>query len=193
MASSKLIAVDFDEVLFPLFTEYAKYYQKRCAKKVRLPLKYPYHFSTALDISEENSRIMLAEFFDSEDHYNLTPIAGSVSTLNKLKEEGWRLSIVTARTKSTTRPTQYLVDKYFKNIFDDVIYCNYHTTFEVPKYRVCEHMGAKVLIDDNYKNCMECLDIGMGAVNFVGNPVYPWCEESKISARTWDDVYDLLA
>ena len=87
MASAKLIAIDFDEVLFPLFTEYANYFQKNHSKPVRLPLKYPYHYATALGTSEESARETLAAFFASPEHANMKPIAGSVSTLKKLKED----------------------------------------------------------------------------------------------------------
>ena len=193
MASAKLIAIDFDEVLFPLFTEYANYFQKNHSKPVRLPLKYPYHYATALGTSEESARETLTAFFASPEHANMKPIAGSVSTLKKLKEDGWDLAVVTARPKTVSVQTQYLLDKHFKGMFGEVIYCNYYTPFKVPKYRICESMGARMIVDDSHTNCLECLDIGVGAVHFVGNPVYPWCNESNISARTWDDIYEILA
>lgn len=193
MASAKLIAVDFDEVLFPLFIEYANYFQKKHHRKVRLPLEYPYHYATALNTSYDNAQEILGKFFVSPEHTNLKPIAGSVRTLKKLKEDGWDLAVVTARPKVVASQTQYLLDEHFDGMFSEVIYCNHYTPFKVPKYKICESMGARVIVDDSHTNCLECLDIGMGAVNFVGNPVYPWCKESKISARTWDDVYEFLA
>ena len=187
------IAVDFDEVLFPLFTEYTRYYQKRVNRPVRPPLKHPYCFGTAIGTSEDEAQEHLYDFFRSDDHRNLIPIAGSQRVIEKLKSDGWTLSMVTARPNVSWPQTEYLLENFFPNVFENFIYCNGYTPYSVQKYKVCERLGANWIIDDSSKHCMECLDIGMGAVNFVGNPVYPWCEETKISARTWDDVYDFFA
>ena len=190
---AKRIAIDFDEVLFPLFTEYTRYYQKKVNRPVKVPLKHPYCFGTAIGTSDDEAQEKLQEFFRSEEHRKLTPIAGSQRVIEKLKSDGWEMSLVTARPTTASHETEYLLEKFFPNVFQKFIYCNGHTSYYVPKYKVCEHLGAKWLIDDNYKHCLECLDVGMGVVNFVGNPVYPWCDETKISARNWDQVYDFIA
>ena len=110
---AKHIAVDFDEVLFPLFTEYARYYQKKVNRPVRLPLKHPYCFGTAVGTSDAEAQEKLQEFFHSEEHRNLIPIAGSQRVIEKLKSDGWTLSLVTARPKTSSVATEYLIEKFF--------------------------------------------------------------------------------
>jgi len=50
---------------------------------------------------------------------------------------------------------------------------------------ICRSLALDTIIDDSIDTCLECMQNGMNAIHFVGDEVYPWCEESDISMRGW--------
>jgi len=50
---------------------------------------------------------------------------------------------------------------------------------------ICRSLALDTIIDDNIDICLQCMESGMDAINFVGDDVYPWCQESDISMRGW--------
>jgi hypothetical protein len=69
---------------------------------------------------------------------------------------------------------------------------NSYTSNEIPKATLCKLLHIGLMIDDNMDVCQDCLLNQISAANFVGDPVYPWCEESIISFRSWKSVRDTL-
>ena len=65
---------------------------------------------------------------------------------------------------------------------------NSFTPTEVPKYQECFRLNLGLMIDDSYDTCLDCLDHKIAAVNFIGDPVYPWCYETDISVKTWEGL-----
>ena len=57
------------------------------------------------------------------------------------------------------------------------------------KVDICRALNLGLIIDDNKAICDECLDNGIRAINFVGEDVYPWCEESDIMLKGWKTFY----
>ena len=171
----KRIAVDVDEVLTPFLPSLLKWRKPRT-----LPKKFPYLYR---EISEEESRKMVREFYESPEFMNLEPIKNSQKVLENLKEH--KLFVVTGRQNVIREQTENWIEKWYPGIFEDVIL----TSQEVPKSDVCRNLNIGLLIDDNFTNCVECISVGTKAINFVGDPVYPWCFESEISKKSWEEVW----
>ena len=74
------------------------------------------------------------------------------------------------------------------NIFNDVILTNSYTPNEIHKADICRALNIGLIIDDNKGICDTCIENGVNALNFVGEDVYPWCEESEISIKGWDTL-----
>jgi hypothetical protein len=55
----------------------------------------------------------------------------------------------------------------------------------VKKVDICRALNLGLIIDDNKGICDECMNSGMKAINFIGEEMYPWCEESDIMLRGW--------
>jgi len=58
----------------------------------------------------------------------------------------------------------------------------------VQKSKVCCALDINVIIDDNYEICKDCFKNNIDVINFIGDPVYPWCEESDISIKSWEEL-----
>lgn len=188
---SKCIAVDIDEVLVPFLPELTKFHQKRVKQPVRLPIRYPYHYAPLFNMTEKESTKLVAEFYNSEEHFALKPLTGSKEILNILCKD-YVIIAVTGRQEYSRHATERLINTNFGSSISDIIYCNQFTEFERSKADVCWKIGADYLIDDNLNACVDCLHIGLGALNFIGNPVYPWCEKNSISVIDWFDTFKCI-
>ena len=181
------IAVDVDEVLTPLLPTMMNWRKP----KIPVPPKYPYIYRSIYDISEEQSARMVREFYDSEEFANLPVMPGSLECLTNLKKMT-RLYVMTGRQNVVRTKTEDWVNKNFPGIFTDVILTNSFTKNEVSKAELCKILNIGLLIDDNLPACYDCKDLKIGALNFIGDPVYPWCYKNPFSIKTWKEVNDTL-
>ena len=187
MMKALRIGVDIDEVLAPFLPT-----MKRWRRPMKpLTTKYRYVYRDIYGISERESTMMVREFYESDDFTNMKPIKDSLTALTELRK-GNKLFIVTGRQEVVRDETQKWIHENFPGIFSDVIMTNSFTRDEVSKADVCKMLNIGLMIDDSFATCQDCMDVKIAAVNFIGDPVYPWCEESTISVKTWKSVRDTL-
>lgn len=177
------IAVDIDEVLVPHLFPLAKFHNKQ------LPTdrKYPYLFREVFNCSEAESQKMIREFYDSKDFVELQPILRSQYALWQIAQEN-KVYAVTGRQQYVRTKTENWLNEHFPGVFHDLVMTNSFTPKEVPKSTVCRSLGIHVIIDDNYDICKDCFKHNIDVINFIGDPVYPWCEENDISIKSWEEL-----
>lgn len=178
------IAVDIDEVLVPFLFPMAQW------RGVHLPRKekYPYLYRDIFSISEPESQKMVRAFYSSQAFKNLKPIPGARAKLSALRQNADKIYVVTGRQDIVRDTTEWWLEKYFPDIFDDLILTNSFTPLEVKKADICRSLALDTMIDDNIGICTDCINSGINAIHFVGEDVYPWCEETNISIRSWDTI-----
>jgi 5'(3')-deoxyribonucleotidase len=176
------IAIDVDEVLVHLLKPMAK------RRGVKLPenKKYNYLYREVFNCTEEESQVILRDFYMSEEFRNLKPIEGSQLAMNNLNMIFDKMYIVTGRQEIVREPTEIWIEHFFPGVFDDVILTNSFTPHEVKKSDICRALNIGLIIDDNKGICDQCIEAGTDALNFVGDEIYPWCEESEISIKGWN-------
>ena len=177
------VAIDIDEVLVNFLFPMAKYHMKTIHKP-----KYNYVYRQIFDIDEKTSQKMVQEFYRSKAFMELTPIRGSQRAMFNLKKNSKKMYIVTGRQDTVREETELWIEQYFPGIFDDVILTNSYTPHEVQKSDICRALNIGLIIDDNRDICDRCIGAGTRALNFVGDEIYPWCEESEISIKGWDKM-----
>lgn len=175
------IAIDVDEVLVHLLKPMAK------RRGVKLPKnkKYNYLYREIFNCTEEESQKILNEFYFSEDFKNLQPIKGSQFAMQNLNTVFDKMYIVTGRQEIVREPTELWIEHFFPGVFHDIILTNSFTENEIKKADVCRALGIGCIIDDSMSTCLECIDSGIEALNFIGEDTYPWCEVTKISIPGW--------
>ena len=178
------VAIDIDEVLVPLLLPMAKYHGKTLPRIA----KYPYVFKDVFRVSEERSQEMLREFYDSKEFAELQPIEHAQEALSRMKEKN-TLYAVTGRQQWVRANTEVWLERHFPGVFHDLVITNSYTPKEISKSSVCRSLNLHVLVDDNYDTCVDCFKNGVDVINFVGDPVYPWCmDKNGISMNSWKDV-----
>ena len=181
------IAVDIDEVLCPFFHPMAKRVGKTPPTK-----HHPYIYSKALGITEPESRVMVREFYESEDFKNLKPLKHSAYVLYKLKDMNHKIYAVTGRQTVAREGTEEWLNKHFTGVFDDLVLTNSFTVDEVPKSRLCQILNISTIIDDNFQTCVDCHKKGIEAIHYVGEPMYLWCHERHPDIKTASNWLEVL-
>lgn len=182
-AMGKRIAVDMDEVLFPMITRMNKYYEKKYQKPAPKKLPNVYDYSAHFNISKKASQLFVYDFYDTSFAYATEPLDASVEAMQSLAKTN-TLYILTGRQtyNQCKLVTQYLIQKYFDNIFSDIIYTNSYSLVgdEVPKSTMCKLLAADYLIDDSVYNCNECKNADTNGILYG---TYPWNIENEDLSR----------
>jgi hypothetical protein len=172
------IAIDIDEVLVPFLYPMSRWARLKCPPKESA---YAYVYRDIFGIDETESRAMVQGFYTSRDFRVLKPIRGSQRAMSLFRSKCSKMYIVTDRQEEARPETERWIDQHFRGLFDDIIL----TPNEIKKVDVCRALNIGLIVDDDRETCDECIESGMDAIHFVGEQVYPWCEESSISLRGW--------
>lgn len=180
------VAIDIDEVLVPFVKPMAEW------RGYRMPrtYSYPYVYRDMFNITEKQSQRMVQDFYKSPEFANLEPIPRAHETMKKIRKKTQKIYAVTGRQDSARRVTEEWLEKYFPDIFDDLVLTNSYTDIEIPKLSVCHALDLDTIIDDNEHTCRECIMGGMTAIHFGGYDkiMYPWCNCIETSVFDWDEV-----
>jgi uncharacterized HAD superfamily protein len=177
------VAIDIDEVLVPFVKPMAKW---RGLKMPPSNTRYKYVYREMFNITEEESRQMVEEFYRSPEFVQLQPIRHSQVGIVRLRGQSKKLYAVTGRQDSAREKTELWLDQHFPGMFDDLIITNSYTEHEIKKVDVCKSLALNLIIDDNIDTCIECAQSGIRARNFVGHEeMYPWCEHTGMSMYGW--------
>lgn len=182
------IAVDIDEVLCPFVKTMARWKYPRSPPTV--PAKHPYHYATMFGISQQESKKMVDSFYFSKDFKKMKPFPESQVHLRHLRNCGYDLYCVTGRQNLARDNTENWLLEHYPGVFRDLILTNSFTDREIKKSAVCESLSLNMIIDDSYDTCMECMESGVHPINYIGDPVYPWCQVNEHSEKTWKGVYE---
>ena len=183
----RLIALDLDEVLFPMIPQMNKYYKSVYRKPA--PTFYPkkYNFSSYYNISEYESKKMVEGFYYSEYAHSTKPIKGAQKAIKKLAKEN-DLVIITGRQDYTQCKaiTHHLVNTYFGDAIDDIYFTNSYSLRgeETPKHLLCDALNVDILIDDIPYNCNTCNTESL----LFGN--YEWNKDNTTLKRilSWNSI-----
>jgi uncharacterized HAD superfamily protein len=187
------LAVDIDEVMFPMAPTLLDYHNTVYGSDYRLDQMASYYLEDLTGETEEEMLTKIKSYLKTE-HYTLgQPIEGSVNAIQKLRRK-FSLAVVTSRDHFYRGSTEAFLQDNFGGLYDELHYT--HTednpNITIPKYAICETIGAIALIDDNLSNIISCAERSMSGVLF-GN--YPWNQVDKlpdnvVRVNNWQEVLE---
>ena len=181
--SRKVAAIDVEEVLFPFMIPFLKWSRFKPNKE-----RYPYSISHLMNTTEFYTQRKITNFVHSVDFEMINPVKNSSHGLAYLREHGFKIYAVSGGHKSTRDQVENMIESHFPYLVDDLLFSNTFSSENVPKLKLYHAVGADLIVNDNLDTCKKSIGDGIEAVNFIGDPVYPWCEESPHSANTWTDL-----
>jgi uncharacterized HAD superfamily protein len=191
--SKELLALDIDEVLFPLVQEFVLHHNENYATELMHSSFTSYHFDQVLGVSLEESLKRVYEF-TGRDHGYIEPLEAAQDGINRLATK-FDIALVTARHPQFESTTKAWLDKNFHNVFKSITMIGYERAVGVDpitKAQVCKKIGAVALIDDSLEYATQAAEIGIEAVLFGD---YPWNQTEELPGgvkrvKTWAELLE---
>ncbi len=190
-----VLAVDVDEVLFPLLDGFTAWHNQKYDTKLAAHMFKTYRFSDTLLIDEADS-IGRVRHFLSNGHATVQPIKDAQDAIARLAEV-CTIVIVTARFPDLRGVTEEYLDTYFMSHIQDVHMAGYpgDRLGVRPKVEICSEINAVALVDDSLKHISDCARAGMQGVLFGD---YAWNRNSEqlpdriVRCANWNEVAEFF-
>lgn len=183
-----LIAVDFDDVIFPFNREIIKAFNTRYAADID-HIEVHVHGDYMLPHFDGMDHQSVIEEFVRSHSPDITPLPGAKEALASLAQDH-TVVIMTARPAESEAVTRAWVERNLSGVISDVYLLGneYEGGFQTPvtKGEKCIEIGAAVLIDDFPKYALSAHDRGVEVVLFGD---YEWNEKIRGTLRhaaDWD-------
>ncbi|KAJ7275465.1 hypothetical protein B0H12DRAFT_1006202, partial [Mycena haematopus] len=162
-----VIAVDLDDVLSQTNLKIAQWHNDKYGTQMGLSTFYYYYYwknpfwGTLQETIEK-----VSEFYRTDSIFHATPVPGAREGVQSLKDMGYKLVIVTARTAEVADASWEWVEKYFPGMFTNLVFTGqfkdahklHHNEVltNLTKSGVCADIKAQILIDDSAENAIQC-------------------------------------
>lgn len=193
--AKEVIAVDVDEVLFPLMPTLIEFHNLNYGTTFEFDHMTSYHLQDLTGETEEQILVKFSEYLKTEHYTKGQPVKGALEAIKQLRET-YSLVLITARQSIYRGATEQFINKHFGGLFDELRYTH---TLEQPdvrlsKLKICKELRAKTLIDDGLHNITEVASGGVQGVLFGS---YPWNQietlpKGVIRCNHWADVLEYL-
>ena len=159
----KVLAIDFDDILFDLNGTFTLWHNKTFATSLELQDITHYALNEIYGISNEEMNNRYYQFYETIEHSVTPMIAGAKEAVTELKKEH-DLHIVTSRYDRYKKVTLNWLDCYLPQMFTEIHFTNHYETGKRTKSEVCKEIGACLLIDDAAHHVYDATKEGIPAL-----------------------------
>jgi len=155
---NKTITIDCDGVLSATAESILTYNHhtiKWISADINDITNHRFHMIPKFWLTIDEAKDLWYRFYEQSSHENLFPEPGAIHAVRDLKEQWYRLIVVTARVDAWKDQTLEWLEYYFPDMFDDVVFTNDLTSSAKKKWRVSSRLWASLHIDDHidYAEC----------------------------------------
>jgi uncharacterized HAD superfamily protein len=192
MNPKPIIAIDIDDVISANAASFVKYSNQRYGTHLTVD-DYREHWGEIWNIDHDELMKRAAEYHESGHIANHPVIEGAYDALKDLKER-FKLIIVTSRRTSINQLTRDWIQKYYPDIFDDIVFSGFFDSaksgIHLTKGELVKNTGAEYLIDDQLKHVSSAAENGIKALLFGD---YIWNKSDTLPAnvtrvKNWQEV-----
>lgn len=173
---------------------YAKEYVKEVLKREisidESKIKDNDYVKDMFGLSEEENIEFWSTYYE-KILYNVTPKENVSNVINKLKQEGNKIVIITARWSDETRDATKISEKWLNanNILYDEIIVNAQN-----KGKVATEKEIDIFIDDSIRNCESVINEGIETYLFTSK----FNKNSNLKPElkriySWNEVYEMIS
>lgn len=187
-----IIGIDIDDVIANtyevMFFDAQKFTieeLKRNGKIHKENLKIHMYCSEMHNWNKEETIRFLDEYYESIMK-EVKPIKYASDTINKLKEEGNTIYLITARFKNNKFDIQEITKKWLSdnNVKYDKLFLNCDK-----KANIVQQNNVDVFIDDSFKNCKEVSEVGVKTYIFNNIINEDFYDEKIDREYSWTHLY----
>lgn len=187
------IGIDIDDTIsntFETFFPYMKkFIEQDLNRKLDLNLSSRTDYYNVVEkygISKEEARVFWKKYF-VQIVENVLPKEASVEIINKIKEKGNKIVLITARFDDEIVDIKALTEKWLKenNIKYDKLIINSQNKLEIAKQE-----NIEIFIDDSIRNC-EMLSSGNIKTYMFSTKNNEYYEnENILKVKSWNEFYE---
>lgn len=194
MVRHRTVAVDIDDVLFPLVPNLTAFANGRLGLDLSPGDYHTYDFCHVWRIPR-NDAVDLTESFLSTHSLEIPPLAGAQDAIAAIRSCA-RLIVVTSREERIRSQTESWLERHFPAVFTDLVMTGHRYRGRQPmsKGEACRRMRADWLVDDQIEHVESARSRGISAALFG---TYPWqppdSAEYHHRVPEWTGIPDALA
>jgi uncharacterized HAD superfamily protein len=190
-----IIAVDIDDVIAANAQGFVDWSNSRYGTSLSVD-DYDDRWALVWRVEHDEAERRALEYHASGHISTYNQIDGAYPVLKKLSES-YKLILITARRISINQLTRDWINKYYPNIFEDIIFAGFFDaptpeSLKMTKAETAKQHLADYLIDDQLKHCLAASEVGITALLF-GN--YSWNQNEElpnnvIRISDWPSILD---
>ncbi len=196
--SSKVIAVDIDEILAGFIDYFVSYHNLTYQTKITKNDVFSFNLHEVFGVSREEIIMRMVKFGEEGHNFKIEPVPGAIEGVGALLKKGYILHLVTARPTIIQKDTEKWINKFFPQKF-----INLHHAFnknihkedspKKKKWEICKEIGARVLIDDHLDNALSCVENGIKVLLMDA----PWNQVENLPkgikrVKGWEEILTIL-
>lgn len=196
MRKTEVIAVDADEILAAFLEHFLIYHNLKYKTSLKKEDVLSFKLEELFNIEEADVLIRMNEYYESGEVLRIGVVEGAAEGVENLLRKGYELQIITARPPFYREATVEWVGKHFPDKFKQI-----HFAFnpfnknseKLTKAEICHQIGAKVLIDDNLINALDCAENGITV--YLMDATWNQTEdlpENVIRVKSWKEIVERL-
>lgn len=190
-----VLAVDVDDVLYPLVPLYAKYHNEHHGTSLTPADFNEYIFENVTKVSPEEYAKRFRHFGSLGGFEEQRFVESSQAAVEQLSGQ-YQLVVITSRWPDWEQETIGWLKRYFPETFRKVHFANSYTQRDrnVTKADICQDIGAQILIDDSLSTLTDCASKGIRGLLFGD---YAWNKASQLPSgvqrvQNWNEVVEAL-
>jgi len=190
-ANKPIIAVDIDDVLFPMVADLIKYVDREHAVKLTPEDFKSYMLEDIWPAGTAEGEIVF-ENYKQQITTEVAPVKGATSALGKLSAK-YEVIIMTSRDVKVEPITRQWLDRHFPEIFSQIHLLGNRkdsVTWRT-KAEVCQEIGVSYLIDDSLKHLVLASEVGVKGLLFGD---FSWNQgdlpKGVVRVKDWQEVLD---
>jgi len=155
----KIIGVDLDEVLSETIDGVLKFhnYQINDIPAHREDISHYYLWDVEkYGLTQEEGVKYFRSFLDeAQKSEEILPVQWAKEWLEKLKNDWWKIIIVTARREEIKDFTIHRLNEHFQWLRDEILFASHFTVNSVEKSELCKQHWINIMIEDNLEYAIE--------------------------------------
>jgi len=154
------IGIDFDEVLVNHLDSIIEYYNNKYSTNYSFNDFHSYHFCEVWGGTREDAIKEIFDFYNTSYFKEQKIIEESKLVLNKFKELGFDLFVITGRPNSISEDTITKINDNFKDFFKDILFTNNFSIegIELKKSDFVNNLQLDYFIEDSIPYSKDILE-----------------------------------
>ncbi len=190
-----VLAVDVDDVLFPLAPLLVEYNNKHHGSQLTTASFTSYVIEDTMGVSVDEFKKRMHHFGDLGTFTSGDPVEQSTKAISVLAQH-FDLVVITSRWPAWEHETIEWLQRHFPDAFGQIHFTSHETVDGRAKGKsvICKEIGASILIDDSLDNLVSCAEVGVRGILFGD---YAWNQADVLPGniqrvKDWNEALEVL-